>query len=449
MAFYNFNPFPVGIKDLEGKHLNVLRDVTEGWYVDYKQEILQIKKISKQLSSFSNQYGGWLFFGVIESDERKAGRFSGIPKESVESSLLRIREASTAHVNPSVYYEEKVIYGPVSEISLEKNSAIIVVYIPEGANPPYIDSSGSIYRRLADQSYPVKETDRHVLDKLWEKGSKRWMKTKEFIKRRRDITNPNTPVIYVHFLTNPRFNKHFESISYDDFRDIFSGQDSNLGLSMPMDSIHSVQGGFVAKQTKGNNPFDHVPFIRWWHDGNAMIVIPLNTITFDSLKNSNVNFIHGIEFLKELQHQGLSEASICDFNYFLITLSCLFNQLTEVYKLTNNKEKIFSSFCLENAEKMIPFIDDPEYLSQVKKIGAAIIEDKQVRVPWDLDERWLIEIIPREEEFNDLPRGYSSMVDVMPIFASLFNSIGIVNRIKDFAKFLKVFSTNKYENPKL
>ena len=256
MSFYNYNPFPVDIKSLKSEHLQLLKDVTEGWYVDYKEEVIPIKKLSKHLSSFSNQYGGWLFFGITESNDRKAGTFCGISNDSVEMVLLRIREASNAHVNPAIYYEEKVIYGPEESVGLKDGFAIIAIYIPEGLNPPYVDSSGRIYRRLADQSYPVPETDRHVLDQLFEKRNKKWEMAKSFLSKRRNVSDKNTPVVYVHLMTNPYFNKFTEIIDFDSFRDVFSGKDIKLGMAMPMNSVHSVQGGFIAKQTQGNEPFE-------------------------------------------------------------------------------------------------------------------------------------------------------------------------------------------------
>lgn len=448
MAFYNYNPFKTDISDLEGKHLEVLRDVTEGWYVDYKEDILPIKKIAKHLSSFSNQYGGWLFFGIKESEERKAGIFKGLDRECIESCLLRIREASNAHVNPSVYYEEKVIYGPVGEIGLENDMAIIVLYIPEGAIPPYIESSGRIYRRLADQSYPVAETDRNVLDHLWNKGNDKWEKTKKFLSKRRAVNNSDIPVVYIHVLTNPYFNKYFKPISYDDFREIFLGKETELGMSMPMNSVHSVHGGFIAKQTKGNDPLSHVTTVRWWNNGNAMIVIPLNTINYGNLENTNFDYNYASLFLQKLHAQGLSQASVVDFNYFLIALAALYNQLTEIYKLTENSERVFAAFSLENAAKMVPFIDDHEYLSEIENNGAPIIEDSSVRIPESPEDRDLIEIVSREEEKKDLDlRNVHTIVEVMPIFASLFFSIGLINRTDDIVKYSKLFDLNRFVKP--
>lgn len=436
MFRYNYNPFHIDIQNLRGEHLKVLKDVTEGWYVDYKQEMIEIKKISKQLSSFSNQYGGWVFFGIQESEKRTAGKFVGVPRNKVEPHLLRIREASTAHVNPNVYYEDKVIYGPVEEIGLEDNKAIIVLYIPEGANPPYIASSGKIYRRLVDQSDPVAETDRNVLDILWEKGNRRRQKTKDFLNFRSSWGEPTIPVIYVHILSNPCFNKRFSRIDYDSFREVFLRLRSEE-IFMPMDSIHSVSGGLMAKQTTNNDPLGIVPSIRWWHAGNALITIPLNLLDGNTPNKANHDYVHLNDFLSELQKQGLANASVCDFNYFLSVLLSLYAQLTNIYRQTNNRERLHASFSLENAQKMIPFIDDSEYLERVKNLGASLIEDRFVRFPRNWDDEDLL--ILKQEKRNKV--GWThSLLEITPLFARLFRDTGILDQVESLDKIKKLFT---------
>ena len=197
------------------------------------------------------------------------------------------------------------------------------------------------------------------------------------------------------------------------------------------------------------NHLSHVTTVRWWHDGNAMIVIPLNQMTYENLGTANFNYTHALDFLEELRKQGLSHASVVDFNYFLIVLASLFNQLTEIYKATNNKERLFASVSLENSAKMVPFIDNGEYLTRIKRDGAPIIEDEVIRIPENLDDRNLIEIksMEKDKENSDL-RNANSILEVIPIFARLFFSVGILNRIDDMTKYSSLYDLSKYIKPK-
>jgi predicted HTH transcriptional regulator len=109
MTYYNFNPFNKNIDEITGEDLIVLKDISEGWYVDYKENIINIKKTAKHMSAFANQFGGWLFFGIKESETRTAGHYLGINKDKVCELLISIREAVSAHSSPEIYYTENII----------------------------------------------------------------------------------------------------------------------------------------------------------------------------------------------------------------------------------------------------------------------------------------------------------------------------------------------------
>ena len=131
MDYYSFNPFSKNIDKINGEDLFVLKDISEGWYVDYKENIIKIPKIAKHMSAFANQYGGWLFFGIKESEARTAGRYVGVDKDEVSKLLISIREAITAHSSPEIYYKEKIIEGPCNAIGLPEDKSIVILYIPD------------------------------------------------------------------------------------------------------------------------------------------------------------------------------------------------------------------------------------------------------------------------------------------------------------------------------
>jgi predicted HTH transcriptional regulator len=212
----NFNPFGKPIQRITGTDLHILRNVHEDWYIDYKRKSLSIEKYGKHISSFANQYGGWIFIGIKElelkdSNEKGmvAGDFCGIPSDEVPKTLLQIRESISRYVNPDVYYETKIINGPNNKIGLAKGKSIIIIGIPQGVNPPYIHKTGKIYKRIADQSDPKAETDRFILDDLWKRGIKQKEKLEKFVLNVPKLSDneKNNPYIYLYFLTNPLFEK--------------------------------------------------------------------------------------------------------------------------------------------------------------------------------------------------------------------------------------------------
>ena len=135
-----------------------LREVREGWYVEYKSQLPSTRDLAKSLSSFSNQYGGWIFLGVEETpNSLTAGTCPGIENENLPEVLESLRNAAKDIVRPQVAYQHRVLEGPVETIGLKSNRSVVVVRVPEGSNTPYIHNDGRIYIRIGDSSSPIPE----------------------------------------------------------------------------------------------------------------------------------------------------------------------------------------------------------------------------------------------------------------------------------------------------
>ena len=73
----DYNPFGKIIREIDTGDLSTLRDVSEGWYVEYKSEVPDAPSIAKSISALANTYGGWIFYGIDETDssEKKGRQF--------------------------------------------------------------------------------------------------------------------------------------------------------------------------------------------------------------------------------------------------------------------------------------------------------------------------------------------------------------------------------------
>ena len=54
-----YSPFDKALKDLLAADLANLKIVNEGWYVEYKSELVNARALAKAVSAFANTYGGW------------------------------------------------------------------------------------------------------------------------------------------------------------------------------------------------------------------------------------------------------------------------------------------------------------------------------------------------------------------------------------------------------
>ena len=52
-----YSPFEKSIADLQPSDLAVLKNVSEGWYLDYKRDLIPAGSMAKALSAFANTYG--------------------------------------------------------------------------------------------------------------------------------------------------------------------------------------------------------------------------------------------------------------------------------------------------------------------------------------------------------------------------------------------------------
>ncbi|ABO50576.1 putative transcriptional regulator [Desulforamulus reducens MI-1] len=172
------NPFGKPIEQLEEEDLDKLieAETSEGIYVEYKEDFPT--HLAKIVASFANTFGGWILIGVDARNPRNVPTsFPGIgisndPKD-------RFRNICRDTITPVPLFDSKLILK-----SADPSRGILVVRIPESSYPPHITRDGRIYRRNMEGSDPVGETDRHILDRLFEKSRHNKIEVKAFINRK-------------------------------------------------------------------------------------------------------------------------------------------------------------------------------------------------------------------------------------------------------------------------
>src|SRR5262245_30478665 len=130
-------PFQKTLTELTAPDLAALKEVSEGWYVEYKSTGLSTKTLAKALSAFANQYGGWLFLGIASGDQNRAQAFPGIDNSEISQLLNHLTNASKDCIQPEVFYEVSVLSGPCVELELQEGRSVVAVYVPAGAETPY------------------------------------------------------------------------------------------------------------------------------------------------------------------------------------------------------------------------------------------------------------------------------------------------------------------------
>jgi hypothetical protein len=445
---YSYYPFKNKLDNLNYTDLKGLEQVAEGWYIDYKRQGLKIIDYAKHISGFANQYGGWLIIGIDESSngKRTAEKFLGVSLDEVEKISTELREAVSAHINPEVLYEEKVFYGPSSEIGLDEDKAIVIVGIPMSHNTPHIHSSGRVYRRLADQSKPKEENDRYILDELWKRGEAKKRSVFEFLNKLPELPASQSESQWAHIFIKPSESQLPPSklLSFNEFSKFATNIDRNIKcMYAPMQSVSSTVDGFIARQIHNNDPSLASLSIRWWHDGSVRFDIPLNNYSLEELANNSKNE-HALEFYNIAIGTGYKNLNVIDYSIFSAVLFSLVNVYLHILKLRGDKRDFYSSFNLKNIFYTLPYIDSLKFIERIKKLSIPLNTDKDISFPVEPSERTMIKHISPFYNGSDIVEedGFpnASIEFSIKLIYKLFNSIGIVNNIEDFVDDKSMFS---------
>lgn len=163
-----YNPFarPIGSTlDLADLQSLAVHGVAEGYYVEYKSDFQTPEKMSHSLASLSNTYGGWFLVGVVADRQSNVPiSFSGLDLTQDRDPISTVRDVARQRIDPMPLFFSQLV-------AVDATHAILVVYVPEGEDTPYVTRDGRIYRRAADSSDPTFEHDRFALDRLVQQGA--------------------------------------------------------------------------------------------------------------------------------------------------------------------------------------------------------------------------------------------------------------------------------------
>jgi hypothetical protein len=142
-------------------------EIPESEILEYKQEYNENEKnnkhknnLLKQVAAFSNSSGGFLIYGIEETDGgRYPKQILGIDKninlERLEQKII------SRNIQPRINVQIQQIDVPDSE------KIVLVIRIPEGQNQPYYNNiDNKYYKRY---NFEAKAMDEHEIESLYQK----------------------------------------------------------------------------------------------------------------------------------------------------------------------------------------------------------------------------------------------------------------------------------------
>ena len=382
-------PFDKQLSDVLADDLATLKNVYEGWYVEYKSDLVKPRALAKSLSSFANQYGGWIFLGVSEDkDSHTATRFSGISNSAVPQALESLKNASKDLLNPAVFYDHRVFKGPIQSIGLREGHSIILVRVPQGPDSPYVHADGRVYRRIADSSDPKPEADRSTLDLLYERGALARNRLEDRIMRSPVVSKDEEDECFAHFniLSDPyEVMGHRYDKGFPEFSNAITAKDGNALFDIPFDNIFTTSGGFIARQTTNQAPYNRLFTWEFSRNCHSFISLPIPTLVVDPSYPSDgtlANYSIGNRFLERLADARFEGASkVLDLNVLLKASMAIIGRHRSIVGQASVNGPFYIKVRLENIWRKIPFVDLPEYLDHISEYGIPINQETDVLVP--------------------------------------------------------------------
>ena len=434
----SFNPFNKKLEEIIPDDLAILRSVTEGWYVEYKGQIVSVKSIAKSIAAFANHYGGWLFYGIEESSDgsNTAGSFPGLDQSKIVLLIERIRNAAKDVVNPSPYYEYEILTGPCAEIGLPDNRSIVVVLIPSSPNSPHIHADGRIYRRIADASDPRSETDRFILDQLWQRGQNSQEKLATFLQDEPVLSKgeDETSYIELYLLPDPLgAARQRTDLTFDLFTKLMTDT-STPGLSFLCDNFFPMANGFIGRDVNTNDPYNLVSTWKHYNNGFSIVSLPFSSSRIGSITYGG--WLHGYDqefsFLQLMKESSHKTSYLLDVNPVLFSITGAIAQQRRLMKHGNIKGSLYAKAVLRNIWRRIPFLDTKKYISLISEQGFPIIQFTEEFAPYGTTFDSLVWIPEVDSEDNSTHPDTDLIIiqvgSAARIISHILNALGIATK---------------------
>ena len=427
---FTFSPFTCRLRDLDVPDLKVLREAEEGWYLDYKRDVPTVDSAAKSISSFANTYGGWLIYGVDApgGGAPSPSGFPGIGIADVSRTQEVLQRAAATLVNPAPFFEIKTIVGPAVDIGLPANRTVIVVRVPPGAHAPYVHGNGRIYRRVADSSEPKHETDRSVLDLLWERSRRALSRWTELIEDEPLLSKreEDTPTAHVFFSHDPFGDRGSRlGLSFHEFVDVMRAATGGL----PFDNFYPDARGYVARQTVGSDPYNLVLTWRQQVDATAVLSFPIPWTRIDDNGLWALGTLSGYKFIEEFAEQcrerGPKAGRVIDLNFVPLILHGALHRYRALLDASGYDDDFFVKVRINDTWRTIPFIDLKTFVDDVGRLGVPVVQDSHFFAPSGADTLIPLGRRPRPLEEDGL------LADTMKVTAEVAAGLGVHLPIPD------------------
>lgn len=406
--------------DFQSQDLDGLQSLEEGWFVEFKDRIPETAKLARSISSFANSHGGLLVIGAKEEQKtRRLGNLTPMSRVDADQTIVRAREAVTAHVTPPPYFEAKAVALASVDSDVDERW-IVIISVPRGGHGPYLHSNGCIYVRVGDAASPHALADLTQQERLWANSLNRKTRIKSRIEELSKQFRVGTPSIHLVILADDP-GPSTRSLTFEDFRELALAP--NGPHSSPVfDQVQTLDTSLLARRTEQRIDaagvfwdFDHSRRLHF-------IQVPIATHFWSGQEFDNRGDLFNLpELGAKLRERSASEKlMILNLLPALYFLSVIIWKVKAVHQSEGYKGRLKFNACAVDCKGATPFLGTPAYFAEVEATGFPyVMRDVGFFAPLDDLSHW-----PNFEVHHDVgANGISADLDLLTSFVA-FSRIG-------------------------
>jgi hypothetical protein len=393
MIGYGYSPFKddtgndIILSNLSFDNLYQLCDkkIEEGYQIEYKRELSSTVKneLPKKITSFANEKGGWLFVGISDEDIE----ICPIQKENFEIDIQNKLTSTTSPV-PKSYIK---FLTPKND----PDRGVLVIWVPEGSNPPYM-ANGKFYQRVGSSSSPIQQiTDRYQLERLFKKSKDYKRSLQDFCKKEVTVYSYiREPLglreergmcnIYLIPTINPRITEHKNDdelakyfIQESLIRREYTSDDLKISFNIPLETYSHTPDSLIFRNTKLIDRCESTLVWEQYYHGPAKFHIPLSYV-----ENKNQMISELKKNLKDYKDPKIFD----DFEYvngenFLISVFGSIGLYCNcIHQLQESFDELIIHIELENVRKNVLTLNSSKYLEKIAEKGLKFSDKNSYKI---------------------------------------------------------------------
>ena len=272
---------------------------------------------------------------------------------------------------------------------------MLVVRIPDRQDKPFISSNGRIYRRNADSSDPVYETDRYIIDRLYAEGREFAEDFEAFCSADNYAADMHRGWLQLFLAPYPEVAANADIYMTEHAEELL--ERSHLNRPIPLFGVDGITGSapLVSSQPTHESVILRAvdpaklasvsSSLELFIDGRAKILIPLPFLPLtiweqtEQIKSTAARTV--LQSIYNDTEDRFLSIRLIDVGTMIggigTLLSFYLEWLGDKSQITNFRTVVK----IDGVERTVPFFDSDEWGAHVKKFGLPIVNRDHIRIP--------------------------------------------------------------------